>query len=231
MQYFISFLEGIVTFLSPCLLPMLPIYITYFAGGKEADAKKTLKNALGFVLGFTVVFMLLGALAGTLGGLLSRWKTVVDLITGGVVVIFGLHFIGLFELPIFKGFGGLGGNRELGFFSALLFGIVFSVGWTPCVGVFLGAALALASQQGHTLTGLLMLLCYSAGLGLPFLASALLIEQLKGAFSAVKKHYRTINLVCGILLVALGILMMTGLLGRLLTVLNNTGAPAPLTLI
>lgn len=221
MQYLISFLEGITTFISPCLLPMLPIYISYFAGGNgDRSTRKTITNALGFVLGFTVVFVALGAVAGTLGGLLKEYQTIINIVTGAVVVFFGLHFLGLFKLHIFKGMKAFDGTKELGFFSTALFGIIFSVGWTPCVGVFLGSALMLASQQGETFTGILMLLAYSFGLGIPFVASAVLIDKLKGTFNFIKKHYRIINIVCGVLLTAVGILMMTGLLGRILHLLG-----------
>ena len=220
MTYFISFLEGVITFISPCLLPMLPIYVTYFAGGKEQSTAKTLKNALGFVLGFTIVFVLLGALAGTLGSFLQRYRIVVNIVTGLIVIIFGLNFLGILKVTLFRGLPNPLAGKELGFFSSVLFGIVFSIGWTPCVGAFLGSALMLASQQGHTLTGILMLLAYSLGLGIPFVASALLIEKLKGAFTFIKKHYKVINIVCGSFLILIGILMMTGLLGRFLTLLS-----------
>jgi len=109
---------------------------------------------------------------------------------------------------------------DLGFFSALLFGMIFSLGWTPCVGAFLGSALMLASQQGHVLEGMGMLLAYSLGLGIPFLISAVLIGYLKSAFGWIKSHYGIINKVCGILLIAIGILMATGTLGRLLALLS-----------
>lgn len=220
MQYIISFLEGIITFISPCLLPMLPIYITYFAGGTaERSTAKTLKNALGFVLGFTVLFVLMGALAGTLGGFLKQYQVAVNIITGLVVVFFGLNFLGVFKLNIFKGGKSFSKGGE-GFFSSMLLGVVFSVGWTPCVGAFLGSALMLASQQGETLTGVLMLLCYSLGLGIPFVASALLIDKLKTAFNFIKKHYSVINKVCGAILIIVGVLMMTGLLNKVLTMLG-----------
>jgi cytochrome c-type biogenesis protein len=111
-------------------------------------------------------------------------------------------------------------GKPLGFFSAMLFGIIFSVGWTPCVGAFLGSALAMASQQGKVLTGVMMLLCYSLGLGIPFVVSAMLIDKLKGAFTAIKRHYHVINAICGIFLIVVGILMMSGLLGRFLTLLS-----------
>ena len=107
-----------------------------------------------------------------------------------------------------------------GFFSAVLFGIIFSLGWTPCVGAFLGSALALASQQGHAVEGMLMLLAYSLGLGVPFLLSAVLIDKLKSAFNWIKAHYDVINLICGALLVFVGVLMMTGTMGVLVAWLS-----------
>lgn len=220
MQYAISFLEGMITFLSPCLLPMLPIYISYFAGGGERKTGKTLCNACGFVLGFTLVFMAMGALAGTLGSFLKTYQTAVNIISGLLVILFGLNFLGVFHLPIFRGMGSAMDKQNMGFFSALLFGIVFSLGWTPCVGAFLGSALALASQQGHVVEGMLMLLAYSLGLGIPFVVSALLIDYLKSAFDFIKRHYRIINIISGSLLVFIGVLMATGTLGYLLQLLS-----------
>ena len=220
MEYLISFLEGVITFISPCLLPMLPIYISYFAGGGERSVGKTLKGALGFVLGFTAVFVAMGALAGTIGGFLSRHQTLVNILCGALVILFGLSYLGILKIHLFRGRGHDVNTDDLGFFSAFLFGVVFSVGWTPCVGAFLGSALMLASQQGSMVQGILMLLCYSAGLGVPFLISAVLIDQLKGAFNWVKAHYDIINRVCGVLLIAVGIAMATGTLGRLLNVLS-----------
>ncbi len=219
MQYFITFLEGIITFLSPCLLPMLPIYISYFAGGGQRSTGKTLLSAFGFVTGFTLMFVAMGALAGTVGSFLHRHQTAVNIVSGLIVIFFGLHFLGVFRLNLFRG-GNTVKNRDMGFFSALLFGVVFSVGWTPCVGAFLGSALMQASQQGSTLTGMGMLLCYSMGLGIPFLLSAVLIDRLKSAFDWVKKHYTVINIISGCLLILVGIFMATGLLGRLLNLLS-----------
>lgn len=216
MQYIISFLEGIITFISPCLLPMIPIYITYFVGGGERSIKKTLKGALGFVSGFTLVFVGMGALAGTIGSFLTRYQTVVNIVSGIIVILFGLNFLGVFKWNLFKGSSREVNTENMNFFSAVVFGIVFSLGWTPCVGAFLGSALMLASQQGSVLTGVIMLLCYSAGLGIPFILSALLIEQLKTAFDFIKRHYNIINKVSGVLLIGVGILMATGKLGALL---------------
>lgn len=219
MQYFISFLEGIITFISPCLLPMLPIYITYFAGGGERSPAKTIKNALGFVCGFTILFVAMGALAGTVGSFLKEYQTAVNIVTGLIVIFFGLYFLGVFKIKLFNGMKHSINKENLGFFSSLLFGMVFAVGWTPCVGAFLGSALMLASQQGQTMTGVWMLLLYSLGLGIPFLASALLIDKLKGAFQFIKRNYKTINIICGVLLILVGLLMMSGLMGKLLNAL------------
>jgi cytochrome c-type biogenesis protein len=214
MQYLISFFEGILTFISPCLLPMLPVYISYFAGGHQ-NSKKTFTNALGFILGFTILFTAMGALAGTLGSFLTKYQTAVNIVSGLIVIFFGLNFMGIIKLNLFKGSARMQ-TGELGFVSSLVFGMVFSVGWTPCVGAFLGSALMLASQQGHVLEGTLMLLTYSLGLGIPFLLSAVLIDQLKGAFNFIKRHYTLINYICGGLLILIGILMATGVLNEFL---------------
>ena len=224
MTYLIAFLEGIITFISPCLLPMLPVYLGYFAGSNrpEESLGRTLRNALGFILGFTLVFVAMGAFAGTLGQLLRSHPTAVNLVTGGLVVLFGLHFLGLLPVNLFAfGRGSRAGSRELGFFSAVVFGVVFSLGWTPCVGAFLGSALMLASQSGSVIQGVVMLLCYSLGLGLPFLLSALLLQRLAGAFLWIKAHYTIINRICGGFLVLVGLAMMTGLMGRLLGLLAS----------
>ena len=220
MQYVISFLEGIITFISPCLLPMLPIYISYFAGGGERTTRKTLTGAFGFVLGFTAVFMAMGALAGTVGSFLKEYQTLVNILCGLVVIFFGLNFLGVFRFQLFKGTQHSVNTQNMGFVSAFVFGVIFSLGWTPCVGAFLGSALMLASQQGHVLEGMLMLLAYSLGLGIPFILSAVLIDYLKSAFNWIKRNYKTINIICGSLLIIIGVLMATGTLGRLLSLLS-----------
>lgn len=220
MQYFIAFLEGIITFISPCLLPMLPIYISYFAGGRERKLSKTLKCAFGFVLGFTALFVIMGGLAGTIGSFLKQYQRVVNIITGLIVVFFGLNFIGVLGFNLFKGSKRNIDTDNMGFFSSFVFGMIFSIGWTPCVGAFLGSALMLASQQGSVSTGMLMLFCYSLGLGIPFILSAILIDKLKTTFDLIKRNYKVINVICGGLLVIIGIMMATGTLGRLLAMLS-----------
>lgn len=199
---------------------MLPIYISYFAGGGERSTGKTLRGALGFVAGFTVVFVLMGALAGTVGSFLKSHQTAVNIVSGLIVVFFGLNFLGVFKLNIFKGSSRSVNTADMGFFSAALFGVVFSIGWTPCVGAFLGSALMLASQQGHVAEGMAMLLAYSLGLGIPFVVSAVLIDYLKSVFDWIKRHYDVINKICGAFLILVGVLMATGTMGRLLNLLS-----------
>ena len=128
MQYIISFLEGIITFISPCLLPMLPIYLSYFAGGKARTLRRTLTCALGFVLGFTVIFTAMGALAGTVGSFLKQYQTAVNVVSGMAVILFGLNFLGVLRWNLFHGGQLQMDLSDLSFWSSALFGMIFSIG-------------------------------------------------------------------------------------------------------
>ena len=216
MQYIITFLEGIMSFLSPCMLPLLPLYVSYFSGEADHPGHK-LRNALCFVLGFTLVFCALGVFAGTLGSLLARYHTPVDLLSGCVVILFGLSYLEIVPLPFFRGM--TPGRRITGAFSAFVFGLIYSVSLTPCVGAFLGSALMLASSSATVRKGLLLLLVYSLGLGIPFVISAVLIGQLQAAFSWVKSHYKITNRVCGLFLILVGLLIASGQMNRLLSMI------------
>lgn len=243
MDYVITFLEGIITFISPCLLPMLPVYVAFFAGGagdentsgeivaKGAEGvssgaargrfRRTIICALGFIAGFTLLFTMLGAFAGTLGSLVVRYQAVLNIVCGLIVIVFGLNYLGIAKIPFLE--RTIKPKTEViprGFFSSFAFGVVFALGWTPCVGAFLGSALSLAASSGQTATGIALLACYSLGLGVPFFIAAILIDQLEGAFSWVKAHYLVINRICGALLVVVGALMATGLFGYWLSFLT-----------
>lgn len=220
MQYILLFLEGMITFISPCLLPMLPIYISYFAGQNDEEKGRAFTNSLGFVLGFTLIFVLLGAFSGVMGRFLVQYSLALNIVTGAIVIAFGLGFMGVFNLKFLQIKGVHVDMSNPRFFSSMLFGVVFSIGWTPCVGAFLGSALMLAAAQGSAAQGILMLLCYSLGLGIPLVASAILIQKLKGTFDFIKKHYKIINLVSGSFLIIMGVLMMTGLMGKFLNLLT-----------
>ena len=217
MQYVITFLEGIISFISPCMLPMLPLYLSYFAG--NADKRHhVLLRVLGFLLGFTLVFTALGMFAGTLGVFLMKYQTAVNIVGGLVVILFGLSYLEVIHIPFFKGMKG--GFQVGSLFSAFLFGVIYSVSLTPCVGAFLGSALMLASTSGGAAEGALLLLTYSMGLGVPFLFSAVLIDRLNGAFQWIKRHYRVINLVCGGFLIVIGVLMALGLMNHVMAVFS-----------
>ena len=214
MQYVLTFLEGFISFISPCMLPMLPLYVSYFAGDDGKRGRVPVRT-LGFVMGFTVVFTAMGVFAGSLGSILVQYRTLVNVISGLIVVVLGLSYLEVVRIPFLKGIQG-DRIRVTGFFSACLFGAVYSVSLTPCVGAFLGSALMLASSRGGALEGMILLLVYSLGLGIPFLISAVLIHRLQEVFGAIKRHYGLINKVCGIFLILMGILMMCGWLGRIL---------------
>ena len=217
MDFFITFLEGVISFISPCMLPMLPIYVSYFAGG--ADKKRQVfARALSFIVGFTLVFSLLGLFAGTLGGFLAKYQSAVNIVSGIIVIIFGLSYLEVIHLPFFKGMSKKHSANTC--ISAFLFGVVYSVSLTPCIGAFLGSALMQAAQAGTALRGTLLLVTYSLGMGLPFLISAVLLSELAGAFNFIKKHYKVINTVCGIFLIVVGIMMALGMMNKLLALFS-----------
>lgn len=222
MSFLITFIEGIVIFISPCMLPMLPIYFSYIIGQEtENKSRKALINSLGFVLGFTIIFVSLGALAGTLGSFLIRYRTIVNIVSGLFIVFLGLNFMGAIRIPFLnRTFKPQMKRKNSSFFSSVLLGLVFSIGWTPCVGPLLSSALLKASSSGNVWNGVLLLFTFSMGLGIPFIASSLLVDRLKSTFDFIKKHNRVINIVSGIFLVLVGILMMFGFFGYFLNLVS-----------
>lgn len=225
MEYLISFIEGIITFISPCMLPMLPIYLSYFAGGSiDSNTKKAtaLKNSIGFVLGFSIIFILLGVLSSTIGAFLLQYRTQLNILFGVILIVFGLNYMGVFKIGFLNVSKKLhqSSGKNLKFFSSVLFGLVFAIGWTPCVGTFLGSAMMLAAGSGTVLQGTIMLALFSLGLGIPFILSAVLLDQMKSTFNFIKKHYKVINIICGALLIVLGFLVMSGMMNRLLGMLS-----------
>lgn len=218
MKYVITFFEGIISFISPCMLPLLPVYISYFAG-ETGKAHITLARALSFVAGFTAVYCLLGVFAGSLGALLTEYKMWVNIICGSVIILFGLSYLDIIRLPYLKGFRGNCEVRSV--FSAFVFGVVYSVSHTPCIGAFLGSAIMMASASATVLKGVLLLLTYSLGMGIPFLISAFLIDKLAGLFNSVKKHYSVVKIICGSFLILVGFSMMTGFMEKLLTIVDR----------
>ena len=214
--------EGFATFISPCILPMLPVYLIYLGGEQEeGKAFRRVRNALAFVLGFTIIFTLMGLGASALGRFLQQHMIWLQRIGGVLLILFGLNFLGVLNIRFL--------NREAkpeyrvkngGFFSSLVFGAVFSVGWGPCSGPLLGAALLTASQADSLFKGMAMLFVYSMGLGLPFIAVALFMERLKGGLGWFKKHQRRIQQDCGTLRILVGIAFLTALFSLYASLFN-----------
>ena len=221
-----TFIEGLIAFISPCVLPMIPVYVLYFAGSSEGrQARRTLLRALSFVLGFTALFVLLGVFAGSLGGLLVRYQREVNLVCGMIMILFGLHYAGVLQITLLeKTVKPDVQVQPKGYLSCALLGAVFAAGWTPCTGPLLGSAMMLAASKGSMLSGAVLLASYSLGMGIPFVLCALIIDRVKGAFAAIKRHYKLVNRVCGVFLVIVGLAMMTGLYSRFSLMLQSSAA-------
>ncbi len=206
MEFLFTFLEGIASFVSPCLLPMIPIYIAYFTGENEEKSTKTVINAMGFVLGFTVVFLILAIFASQLGKLVSSHMKFIKIIFGIVIIVFGLYDMELLKLSFMSKMRGMKANvKNLNFIKSFLFGMLFSISWTPCIGTFLSSALLLVAKGQQLLKGILLMLIYSMGLGIPFIVSVLLLEKLKGIFDIIKRNFSKIRKVSGGILIGMGI--------------------------
>ena len=209
MDYILTFLEGIASFISPCLLPMVPIYISYFIGQDDNNSKKAILNSIGFVLGFTTIFLLFSIFASQLGVILSNNIRYIKIFFGIIIILFGLNYMGILKIKFLNKTNMKNMNaKNFNFFKAMLFGVLFSVSWTPCIGTFLTSALLLISKEQDILKGIIMMLLYSIGLGIPFIVSAILIEKLKNVFDFIKKHYDVIKRISGVILIGAGIYMI-----------------------
>ncbi len=204
MEYLITFIEGIASFISPCVLPIIPVYISYFATTDKSE-KRAIVNSLGFVLGFTIVFILLGVFAGTFGKIVTRYSDYVSIVLGIFLIIVSLNYMGVLSIKVLSKTREMKKDKkDLTFVASILFGMIFSLSWTPCVGAFLASALVLATTTGSILKGSILLLVYSLGLAIPFVMTTFLLEKLKKTFDFIKKNYKVINLVAGLILLSSG---------------------------
>ena len=209
MDYLFTFIEGIASFISPCVLPMLPIYISYFIGEDNKKVSKAVINSIGFVLGFTIVFIVLSILASRLGGIISNNIKYVKILFGIIIILLGLNYMEILKIKLLNKTKGINKKvKDLNFFKALVFGMLFSISWTPCIGTFLASALLLIAKNQDMVKGILLMLIYSVGLGIPFIISAVLLEKLKEVFDFVKKHYDIIKKISGVILIIMGIYMI-----------------------
>ena len=206
MEFLFTFLEGIASFISPCVLPMLPIYISYFAGKEDSKTSRTLLNSIGFVIGNTIIFILFAIIASYAGALALGIQKYIKILFGVVIIILGLNYMGILKIKFL--------NKEdrikkkiddFTFFKTILFGMMFSISWTPCIGSFLGSALLLIANKQNILQGILLMLVYSIGFGIPFIISAVLIEKLKNFYNLIKKNYKIIKIISGVLLIVMGV--------------------------
>lgn len=206
MEYLLTFIEGIASFISPCLLSMIPIYISYFVGKDEKKTNKAVINSIGFVCGFSIVFLVLSIFASSFGVFVSEYIKYIKIVFGIIIILLGLNYMEILNLKIINKSRVMNKNaKDLNFIKSVLFGIFFSISWTPCIGTFLSSALLLIAKQQDILKGIVLMLLYSIGLGIPFVISVVLIEKLKSAFNFIKKHYDKIKIISGIILIGMGI--------------------------
>ncbi len=216
--WLVAFGAGVVSFLSPCVAPLVPGYLSYVSGVSLEDmarpqpgqTRRVLFSCLLFVLGFSLVFVLLGASASLLGGLIEVYRRPLNRAAGAVMVLMGLFVMGIFRLPTLyqeRRFHPAAGSLGRG--GTIVLGMAFGFGWTPCIGPVLASILFYASTAGTAGQGALLLLTYSLGLGVPFVLTGLAFSRTIGALGWVKRHYRAINALSGGLLVAVGVLFLT----------------------
>ncbi len=232
ITYISAFVAGLLSFLSPCVLPLIPSYITYITGLSFADLQaehpthkirqQTMLHSLAFILGFTAVFILLGASATLLGGFLFQYQDVVRKVGGVLIIIFGIHVTGLFNLGILLGEKRLNIHRKpAGYLGTFLVGIGFAAGWTPCIGPILSSILMIAATERTIYRGITLLLTYSMGLAIPFFLSAVALHQFLVFFNRFKKYIRIFEIVTGVFLIIIGVLIFSDYF-TMLTRFTNT---------
>jgi cytochrome c-type biogenesis protein len=221
---FAAFLAGVLSFVSPCVLPLIPGYLSFVSGVTLEEMRgggtlaapppgarrKAVISAIAFVLGFSLVFISLGASATAVGTYLMARLTLFARVAGVVIILFGLHMMGVLRIGwLYSEKRVQTAKKPAGFLGAMVVGIAFAFGWTPCIGPILAAILAVAAAQESVVQGVKLLAVYSLGLGLPFIATALAINQFFAASARIRKHYHTIEVVSGVLLVVVGVLIFT----------------------
>jgi cytochrome c-type biogenesis protein len=219
---FAAFLAGVLSFISPCVLPLIPGYLSFVSGvtldemrggavaASPAARRKAVIMSIAFVLGFSLVFISLGASATFIGTLLMEHLALLGKIAGVIIIVFGLHMMGVLRIGLLYNEKRVQtAHKPAGFLGAMLVGIAFAFGWTPCIGPILAAILAVASVQESVGEGVKLLAVYSAGLGVPFIATSLAINKFFAASARIRRHYHAIEVVSGVLLVAVGVLIFT----------------------
>src|SRR5262245_17814046 len=215
-----ALIAGLVSFLSPCVLPLVPPYLIYLTGATiehveseepaSASKRAIMMSALLFVLGFSTVFVALGASASLVGGLIRAWSAELSILAGIVIIVMGLHFLGVTRIALLMREGRLTAPKPVGLWGAYVMGLAFAFGWTPCIGPILAAILSIAAAEATVAKGAMLLAVYSAGLGIHFLLAAFGIEQFSAMFMRMKHHLHNVERVMGVLMVITGIGFLTG---------------------
>jgi len=211
---------GVISFLSPCVLPLVPPYLIYLTGAtiervandeeQRASKRAVMLSALVFVLGFSTVFVALGASASLIGGFIRAWSAQLSIVAGIAIILMGLHFLGLTRIGFLMREGRLPIPKPVGLWGAYVMGLAFAFGWTPCIGPILAAILSVAASEATVTKGAGLLAVYSAGLGIPFLIAAFMVERFSGLLARMKKHLATVERAMGVLMVLVGIGFLTG---------------------
>ncbi|QAU48314.1 cytochrome c biogenesis CcdA family protein [Bradyrhizobium guangzhouense] len=215
-----AMIAGLVSFLSPCVLPLVPPYLIYLTGATiehvesdeptAASKRAIMMSALLFVLGFSTVFVALGASASLIGSLIRAWSAELSILAGVVIILMGLHFLGLTRIGFLMREGRLPIPKPVGLWGAYIMGLAFAFGWTPCIGPILAAILSIAATETTVTKGAGLLAVYSAGLGIPFLIAALMIEQFSKLFARMKGHLVNVERAMGVLMIITGVGFLTG---------------------
>src|SRR5260370_3532309 len=215
-----ALIAGLVSFLSPCVLPLVTPYLIYLTGATiehvnndeatQASKRAVMASALMFVLGFSTVFVALGASASLIGGLIRAWSAELSILAGVVIIIMGLHFLGLTRIGVLMREGRLTAPKPVGLWGAYVMGLAFAFGWTPCIGPILAAILSVAAAEATVAKGAGLLAVYSARLGVPFLIAAFMVEQFSLLFSRMKRHLASVERAMGVLMAITGIGFLTG---------------------
>jgi cytochrome c-type biogenesis protein len=215
-----ALIAGIVSFLSPCVLPLVPPYLIYLTGAtiehiaddeQEAASKRAVMiSAAVFVLGFSTVFVALGASASLIGGVIRSYAAELSVVAGILIILMGLHFLGLTRIGVLMREGRMTMPKPVGLWGAYVMGLAFAFGWTPCIGPILAAILSVAAAEATVTKGAALLAVYSLGLGIPFLIAAFMVEQFSSVFARMKKHLVHVERGMGVLMVITGIAFLTG---------------------
>lgn len=232
ISLFWAFLAGIISFISPCVLPLIPGYVSFISGVSidELQQNKTgiteiLIPSATFVLGFSIVFVALGASASVIGSALANYSVIFDRIAGLLIIFFGLVVMGVIRIPWMEQQKGMKMKRPIGNLSVFVLGMAFAFAWTPCVGPILSSVFLLAAQANTVRAGMLLLFIYSLGLGIPFIATALALNRLINTFNWIKKNYRVISIISGLLLIVMGVLLATNQFVYIGNVLRDIPSP------